>query len=80
MNICCDIPIKFYPKHIFGELKKVETRVRKIIFNIFMKVIIVWILINWQYAMDYYKKKCIFAQLINKKNITFAYRLSIKKH
>ena len=28
--------------------------------------------------MDYYKKKCIFAQLINKKNITFAYRLSIK--
>ncbi len=32
-----------------------------------MKVIIVWILINWQYAMDYYKKKCIFAQLINKK-------------
>ena len=27
MNICCDIPIKFYPKHIFGELKKVETRV-----------------------------------------------------
>lgn len=45
-----------------------------------MKVIIVWILINWQYAMDYYKKKCIFAQLINKKNITFVYRLSIKKH